>query len=128
VDMRIEDVSGGVEQTIRALSPGGVAYARTARLGEQRLLAAAQAVLDLSQYYVPVDTEELKNSATLDHEGEGFDVVFTIGYHTDYAVFVHEITEYYHRPPTGAKYLSRAAVEVANGGGNIPFTGDFGVI
>jgi hypothetical protein len=142
VDMRLEDVSGGVEQTIRALSPGGSASLHLARQAEIALGQTALAVLELSQDYVPVDTGDLKASVSLTHDGSGFEVVYTIGYHTDYAVFVHEITEYYHRPPTGAKYLSRAVTEVVNGGGpsfaglgyeypealGTSFTGDFGVI
>ncbi len=85
---------------------------------------AALVVFNRSQELVPVDTKALKNSGfveTLKSEREslkaptGIGPVFIIGYDKNneapHAVFVHEILENQHKPPTQAKFLQTALHE-----------------
>jgi hypothetical protein len=111
---------------------------RASIMALQTLLAQAQVVFDRSQYYCPVDTGLLKGTAFIQGHFRGIEVgreshgpepIFPktneygvptetqyqpevrIVYPQDYAVFVHENQDSWHTPPTGAKFLSRAAAE-----------------
>lgn len=76
---------------------------------------ALQPIFDKSQIYCPVKTGDLKGSGYLEVRRTGQKVVAEIGYakggHPDYAVIVHENLEFFHQPPTQAKYLQRAMEE-----------------
>ena len=70
---------------------------------------------ELSQKYVPVDTGDLKASGFLEvSTSSAGRVNATIGYgkggRPPYTVFVHEMTEVHHTPPTRSKFL-QAAIE-----------------
>lgn len=88
--------------------------------------------LELAQVYVPKDTLVLTKSARLEGDGgsvaysnrlgdwvnkqgegsvTGLAASFTISYNTFYAVYVHEMLNLKHDPPTCAKYLERAVRE-----------------
>jgi hypothetical protein len=75
---------------------------------------------------VPIDTDtpgsnyELYRSGRVEKaENKGLSSVASVvyggmvvdGVNVDYAVYVHELTHLEHKPPTGAKYLSRAVSE-----------------
>ena len=64
-------------------------------------------LLSMSQEIVPVDTGELKDGGfcRVDSGTGGFNTVVVVGYVAPYAVYVHEVTWFYHEPPTQAKYL-----------------------
>lgn len=77
-----------------------------------RLMAAremtegAHSMMGDSLREAPIDTGRLRSSG---HVGSPsvhvFDVIVDAGYHTDYAVFVHENEMARHNPPTKAKFL-----------------------
>lgn len=89
--------------------------------------AYGRAVLAKSQFYVPVSgqggTKPGPNPGALKRSGhlrrfqsrEGNTRVEVV-YDMRYAIFVHEMLSNYHAPPTSAKYLERAAQEVASDG------------
>jgi len=64
-----------------------------------------------SMELVPIDTTNLQASADTRWEGEGFDTAVIVSYGTEYAVYVHEIVENRHKPPTQAKFLEQPARE-----------------
>lgn len=78
------------------------------------LLTALRPTFNKSQEYVPVKTGELKNSGYLEVNKVSSGAVVEIGYGKkgipNYAVYVHEFTSFYHKPPTRAKFL-QAAIE-----------------
>lgn len=90
---------------------------------KEGLRQCAEKVLERALVYTPVSTPEeakfypgyLRDSARIEEYGTGhkFRAVFTIAYYAPYAVYVHEVLEYAHEPPTSAKFLERAAREVA---------------
>lgn len=65
----------------------------------------AQAVLELSQQLVPVDTGELHNSGYVERRGNGVEV----GYSADHAIYVHEDMSAHHPNGGQAKFLEAAA-------------------
>lgn len=79
------------------------------------LLEALQPTFDKSQQYVPLLTGRLKESGYLEGTKTASGGTVTIGYgkagDPGYAVFVHEMTGYYHKPPTRAKFLQAALEE-----------------
>ena len=79
------------------------------------LVEAMQPIFDLSQVYVPRDTQALANSGYLEKRRVGSRSVAELGYakggHPHYAAFVHENLDFYHAPPTQAKFLERAIME-----------------
>lgn len=87
------------------------------------LRQCAEAVFQLSQTYVPVDTGLLRLSGEIEEVGVGPEstgggkfasssqAYFQIVYTAPYAIYVHEIMGYNHAPPTCAKFLERAARE-----------------
>lgn len=78
------------------------------------LLEALEPTFRKSQLYVPVKTGELKQSGYLEVRKTASGATVEIGYgkggRPNYAVYVHELTGYYHKPPTRAKFL-QAAIE-----------------
>lgn len=72
------------------------------------LKSIATDTFHLSQQLVPVVTGKLKKSGNL--KSQGFD--FIIEYNTKYAGYVHEIIDNNHKPPTQAKFLQEAFVQV----------------
>ena len=78
------------------------------------LLEALEPTFRKSQLYVPVNTGDLKRSGYLEVKKSASGATVEIGYgkggHPNYAVYVHELTGYYHKPPTRAKFL-QAAIE-----------------
>ena len=79
------------------------------------LLEALEHTFKKSQLYVPVKTGELKRSGYLEVKKTASGATVEIGYgrggYPNYAVYVHELTGYYHKPPTRAKFLQAALEE-----------------
>lgn len=79
------------------------------------LYREANDVFDRSQDICPIDTGALRSSGVVNQpEVEGDDVFVLIQYGgaaAPYAVIQHENLEYYHEPPTQAKYLEAPLVE-----------------
>jgi len=69
------------------------------------------AILKKSQQYVPVETGELRDSGFKEVAGTGRWATGIVGYSAPHALPVHERVELQHAPPTGAKFLERAARE-----------------
>jgi hypothetical protein len=77
-------------------------------------LEAVQPTFELSQYYVPVKTSDLKNSGYCEitgSKGRVVEVGYAKGGSPHYAMYVHEILEYHHEPPTRSKFLQAAMME-----------------
>ena len=101
--------NGGVTVRVRGEHEINKAIRRHLRaLGDaaDRLLGKITNELFLeSQFLVPVDTGDLKNSGYVLREKRGTGVSFKIVYDEKYAVFVHEMEHIFHEPPTSAKYV-----------------------
>lgn len=82
-------------------------------------LDAVQPTFQKSQDYCPEDTGTLKASGYTAITGRGAKARVEVGYakggKPDYAVYVHEITSYFHKPPTRAKWLQAAMMEDISG-------------
>ena len=92
-------------------------------LGELQagVTAAAQEILKRSNELCPVKTGATRNTSYVrpdDSPQSAGRAAAVIVYTTPYSPIVHEVTEYEHAPPTGAKFLSRAAQELQD---RIPF-------
>lgn len=78
-------------------------------------MGAAAVVMPRSVYLCPVLTGALRSTAHVEEPVEkGGTVSVTLGYGgpgVDYAVYVHEIIDNKHAPPTQAKFLEQAAYE-----------------
>jgi hypothetical protein len=105
----------GVEATVRAIGKAAVVMERSIVEGLQK---CGQTILKKSQTYVPVETGALKASGKVETTGKGFGARVFVRYGgsssprtADYAPFVHENMEKYHKPPTQAKFLERAVRE-----------------
>jgi len=76
---------------------------------------ALRPVFELSQVYVPVDTKALKESGYLIVQEGSRKIVAEVGYARGgrpfYAVFVHEMVDLHHAPPTQALFLQKAIQE-----------------
>lgn len=76
---------------------------------------ALRPTFEKSQMYVPEDTGLLKSSGYLETTQTSQGARVEIGYSRNgiaaYGVFVHEIVEYEHEPPTRAKFLQAALEE-----------------
>ncbi len=92
----------GVQQTLNALELWKTA---TGKKAEQGLKKAGMFLLRKSQQVCPVDTGALKNSGRMHTSGSGFNMIVWIEYLQAYAIYVHENTQAYHRPPTQAKFV-----------------------
>lgn len=78
---------------------------------ERGIKKASAFLLREAKKIVPVDTGALKASGRIDLTGTGPETNAFITFSTDYAGYVHEDLNAYHRPPTSAKYLERPARE-----------------
>lgn len=85
---------------------------------EKMIDQMAKTTLELSQTYVPVDTGALKASAQGGpiYSGTGITRTAVIEYVAPYVVYVHENLDSWHAPPTSAKFLERAYLELHNDG------------
>lgn len=103
---------GGVEALVRRVEEVG-----RDRLGKLRegMEQAAQIIFDKSQEYVPVDTGVLKATGKIvETSSSSTHFQFSVSYGravAPYAVFVHEMVQIPHDPPTRSKYLEAAVKE-----------------
>lgn len=104
--MRID----GINQVKASLA---AAAARAAKGFERGLVKAGLTLQRESQLLVPVDTGNLKNSASTRKEGSGFETVVSVAYSASYSLFVHENLEAHH-PVGQAKFLEQPAREYAD--------------
>lgn len=76
---------------------------------------ALQPMMEKALIYVPVDTGDLRNSAYLETRQMGNKIEAEIGFGRGgkpwYAPLVHEGLDFYHEPPTRAKFLEQAINE-----------------
>lgn len=91
----VELVEKGINKTRSQLEKGF----------ERGMKEAGRLLLRESQKIVPVDTGALRASGRVRSEGKGVDIEVIVSYSTWYAIYVHEILWYYHKPPTQAKFL-----------------------
>lgn len=81
----------------------------------EALLYALEPMFDKSWMYTPVATGALKLSGELEAEQTRWGATAVIRYGADgdpkYTIFVHEMVEYQHAPPTRAKFLEAAMNE-----------------
>ncbi len=75
-------------------------------------LDAAELLLQEANKVCPVDTETLRKSGKVHHEGRGFNFYAYVEYHAPYAVPVHENLFKRHAPPTHAKWLEWTAMRL----------------
>jgi len=102
----------GGDELKRAFDIVGV---RAQAIGVQVIIEEANNIFNKSQVLVPVDTGALRGSGgvsapTVGSDGVGVDIFYG-GPAASYALMVHEITQYYHNPPTQAKYLEQPFME-----------------
>ena len=89
-------------------------------LSEPALRYGLVTIYNRSQQLVPVDTGKLKLSGTIEVSKRRPDgairgvVSYASGGDPYYAVFVHERLDFYHKPPTQAKFLQQAMEERIN--------------
>lgn len=96
----IEDNITRAVEGIKDLTPEALEY-------------GVQPIFDESQRQVPVKTHALKDSGFIDtsitSKGARAVVAYGKGGKPGYGVFVHEMVDYYHAPPTKAKFLEDPA-------------------
>lgn len=96
----------GMNDLLEMLVKGG---RNAVELSARYLYAHAVKVFAVSQLEVPVDTGALRSSGFITQPFVfGNQVAISIVYGqaaAPYALWVHEIMEYYHEPPTKAKFL-----------------------
>jgi len=104
--MRITVEVKGTKELQRALEKLG--DRAQAELGKA-LYAEAELIMTESKKQCPVDTGTLRSTGYVKQSEEKGDLVeVEMGYGgpaAPYAVWVHELTELHHNPPTKAKYL-----------------------
>jgi len=101
----------GVTLTLRSI---GKKKADASATIAEVLKKNADIILARSQILVPVDTTALKASGKVTVTGSGAGAKMEVAYGggaVHYAVYVHESVDVPHKPPTIAKFLSRAAVD-----------------
>lgn len=102
----------GMEELQKALKEG---KEQSPRAIAQAIWEEANLIFAKSQVLVPVDTGVLRGSGGVSapQQGpQGFYVdIFYGGPAAPYALYVHEIIENYHKPPTQAKYLEQPLME-----------------
>lgn len=83
------------------------------------MVEALQPTRRLAEYYTPKDTRALVESSYLEvtsFRGKPrVELGFARGGNPPYAMYVHEILDYKHASPTGAKFLERALKEDMTG-------------
>jgi hypothetical protein len=79
------------------------------------MIEAMQPTFELSQAYCPVDTGAMKASGYLEVTNTGKEPRVELGYARGgvpfYTALQHETTDFYHEPPTRAKWLQAAVME-----------------
>jgi len=105
-----------------SITLGGTATAKKnlAKLGPTQITSiirpamtmGGEIILTLAKQYTPVDTGRLRSSGRVDEVAIGMKLVIVLGFHTDYAVYVHENLDANH-PVGQAKFLERAMNEKA---------------
>lgn len=101
----------GVDRTVRGMRNAKKKDAMNIRIGVERCV---RMIYDLSQVYVPVDTQALKLSGETIVVGTGLQTEGLVHYGgpaAPHAFVVHERVEVRHKAPTSARYLSRAVNE-----------------
>lgn len=102
----------GDKELINALKSGAE---RSPHAIAQAIYEEANVIFAKSQILVPVDTGVLRGSGGVSAPQQGpngfFVDVFYGGPAAPYALYVHEIIENYHNPPTQAKYLEQPLME-----------------
>lgn len=98
----------GIKQLTKKLQDNGKSKGKGMRKG---LYRAGLMLQRASQKLVPIDTSNLKNSASTRMEGQGLSSSVIIGYGTEYAIFVHENLEAQHKVGQ-AKYLEQPLREM----------------
>lgn len=93
----VELVEKGINKTAQQIAKGF----------ERGMKKAGLKLLRESQRITPVDTGALRASGRMRTEGKGIEIEVIVSYSTWYAVYVHEILWYYHKPPTQAKFLEQ---------------------
>ena len=91
-----------------------VAQRESPKAVAQAIWEEANLIFAKSQILVPVDTGILRGSGGVSAPqgtGAGIYVDIFYGGAAPYALFVHEILAYYHKPPTQAKYLEQPFME-----------------
>lgn len=82
---------------------------------EEALRKIARAVRDKAKYYCPIEYGPLRKSIVTSVTGTGRNAVFNIscgGPEAPYALYVHEDLTKFHEPPTCAKFMTKALLEV----------------
>lgn len=127
----------GTQRITKNLRPSQASYTREIRAQMQGIEEEVSAIInqlkgvtpvvledalrptfEKSQFYCPKDTHALVNSGYLEAHRTPSGIHVEIGYgkggDPHYAVFVHEMTSYYHETPTRAKFLQVAIQEDAD--------------
>lgn len=82
------------------------------------LIQALEPTKTKAEYYCPKKTGALVNSSFLRIAGTGskprVELGFAQGGNPSYAMYVHEMVEYHHEPPTRSKFLTVAVLEDTN--------------
>lgn len=123
----------GSQRITSSMRPSQAAYTRDARAAMEAVVKnfkgivdaaemtsasaisyALEAIYYTSQELVPVDTMRLKKSGYIDVRRKRGHITGEVGYgkggDPHYAVFVHEMLHFYHKPPTQAKFLEAAVM------------------
>lgn len=79
------------------------------------LLDALDPTMDLSDHYAPKDTHQMVDSRYAELKKYQGHVYVEVGYNRNgeapYTIFVHEMPQFYHEPPTRYKFLQTAMDE-----------------
>ncbi len=75
---------------------------------EEVVYEELEEIKEASQEIVPVDTGRLHDSAFVDVRRERGKVQGIVGFDTEYALYVHENPDAFHKPPTRWKFLEEA--------------------
>ena len=106
----------GDEQLVKALKSG---KEKSPQAIAQAIWEEANMIFAKSQILVPVDTGVLRGSGGVSAPqlgSQGYFVdIFYGGPAAPYALYVHEIIDNYHNPPTQAKYLEQPLMEAMDG-------------
>lgn len=74
---------------------------------EASVIEAAHILLRESLKLCPIDTGDLRRSGEVIVNGSGLSTTAIVAYTQQYAIYVHENLEAYHKPPTQAKFLEQ---------------------
>lgn len=82
----------------------------------EAMAEALEGTMDLSDHYAPKDTHTMVNSRYIKvKKSRGGNARAEVGYNrygeAPYTIFVHEMPQFYHEPPTTYKFLERAIDE-----------------